>query len=390
MRFWKGVTGVALLLWTGLFVCNVAWAISDLGGPTVSWLVGLAPYIATVDQSTVTTLAFVLTAWRTLNGILLLEAVRAGKRSRASIAAERFPFSRQFENLLIQLGLLGTIFGLIIAFSDLSGASDGTYQPSKILKPLGTALWSTFVGVGIAFLILPPIEYLFARAKRDTDHPAEPSAQVNELAASLATLGQESESTTRGLKGLKAGIESIDLAGAIRAIDDLKSSARDMEGRLDRLENVVTTLAEAVRDIAVPLKALSIEMPKTTAGLQQLTAEMRTSQQSLALHKAAIERLTAGVRQASTSLDSTTKEASRWNDAVQALPTPLGAVKDELALVRQEIRQLGASNVSVGRTIAGAARQIGRRPLMIVRFHRLFRRNGNGAGPSPPAQGMPS
>src|SRR5690242_3016432 len=68
---------VAVAISFVLFGFNVAWAITDLTSVKIGW-VRWAPYISRVDQSTATTLVFLLTSWRLLIGVIQLRRARRG------------------------------------------------------------------------------------------------------------------------------------------------------------------------------------------------------------------------------------------------------------------------------------------------------------------------
>lgn len=134
------VTGIWLIL-------NIVYAVKYIWGIDPTRLGGFAPYISQVDISAANTIIFFLTAWFVYRGIVRYEAVSEGKLAAARVCTPTFPFPVGFKTLLIQLGLLGTIFAFIIAFSRLSTSSpqqQHVYDQAILIVPLGAALWSSF------------------------------------------------------------------------------------------------------------------------------------------------------------------------------------------------------------------------------------------------------
>src|SRR6185437_1674231 len=132
-------------------------------------------------------------------------------------------FPQGFSNLLIQLGLLGTIFAFIIAFNRLAGASSQnqySQAQSILIVPLGAALWSSFSGVGFAFVVVPPIQKIFASLMGVKPRSEDSAYQVANLSDTLSRLGTTTSATANALGQMQQRTSAInDLLANISGSD---------------------------------------------------------------------------------------------------------------------------------------------------------------------------
>lgn len=105
--------------------------------------------LLSVDLSTITTVVFLMIFLR-LSWIFY----QLAKKNFQVIYSVDFPFWSNFKTTFVQLGLLGTIFGFMVAFNN-ENASLKEYNPSVIFAALGTALYSTFIPIFIGYIIAP-------------------------------------------------------------------------------------------------------------------------------------------------------------------------------------------------------------------------------------------
>ena len=181
---------------------------SESGGPAGGFL----PWLdwAAIDLSCATTfiplLGFLLAttgAWRVLRG-------------RPAADPERFPFFRSYDQLNVALGLIGTLWGIIlIGWHDLEDVS-----MRDLMSCLHTALFSTLMAVVWVYLVDHPLlRPLFRALLRDAglDGAARERAALDELLASLR----------EGASGLRAAWDGQrDALGALeRGVDGVRGAA---------------------------------------------------------------------------------------------------------------------------------------------------------------------
>lgn len=324
------------LLFLDNLVVVVRWWIEfvSCGGDTAAMpatVPGLGPWLdwAAVDHSCVTTfIPFFgcLTAARSL--------LRAGAGHRPS--PEFFPFFRSSDSLNISLGLIGTLWGIIlIGYYKLD-----TVDMADLMRCLHTALFSTLAAVIWVYLIDHPVLRPWL-GRRLSD--AYGTALQEDDADVLQTL----ERLNEGARGLRAAwsenAESVKaFGGVIEAVrTDLETFAASGRGAGEALSG---PLSEGVRAITAELDRASealearfSRLDAETGKLADLVLRMTESaavsariQQEFA---ASAERLRADRDQLSGLLVQTREEAA----------AQLASVRDEAAAKLAEARAEGAA-----------------------------------------------
>jgi hypothetical protein len=113
------------------------------------------------DLSSISALLVVLTALQMLLGALRLLSGNAGNLARV-----HFPFHRSYQTYFVQLGLIGTVVGFVLAFSEVGVAPEAAEQTQVLLDALGTALWSTLTALVLAYMFGPSVEFVYAALAR--------------------------------------------------------------------------------------------------------------------------------------------------------------------------------------------------------------------------------
>jgi len=228
----------------------------------------LLTYVITVDYSTATTLVGVLTAGCFTRGMYRLYQAHT-KHAWALVPNQRnMPFWPGYKALYSQLGLLGTLFGFIVAFKETTGAS-----PEKILGALGTALWSSFMAIAFAFLICPPIEKLFQLCLRRGNTNSVPGGMVRydmaSLTTALAGLYQQITKVTTALERLEhvGAVENM-----LREWAALQTDFAVLKGQLNEQQHA---LAQGLAEQHAGLDALTQKQGELTKQLQQLQRQRR-------------------------------------------------------------------------------------------------------------------
>ncbi len=165
---------------------------------------------ACVDYSCVTTFVPFL-------GLLLLTAglFRIARGRARAPDDEAFPFFPAYDQLNISLGLVGTLWGIIvIGYYDMSSVS-----MSDLMMCLHTALFSTLMAVVWVFLVDHPLLRPWVRGLAETasgrrnseDEDADFLALVAQVETGLRGVGKASEEQKEGLRVFS---EALSAAGA--------------------------------------------------------------------------------------------------------------------------------------------------------------------------------
>lgn len=152
-----------------------------------------------------------------------------------------FPFPAAYKVYFIQMGLLGTIIGFVMAFAEVDPRAER--QSVILLEALGTALWSTLTAILLAYAVCPLVEIYFQACRRQL--AAAPTANTGTALDSLR------------LRTVAAAEALADLAGSSRALAEEaralgdQVSERRLDVRLAHLESDVARLLEELRHIVL-------------------------------------------------------------------------------------------------------------------------------------------
>ncbi|MEM7403736.1 MAG: MotA/TolQ/ExbB proton channel family protein [Pseudomonadota bacterium] len=285
------VLGVAalVLLAAGLFVLhsNLAYSAARLG--LAGWLAAmpgfgdlavtapdgrvsldaaLAPHAGWVqpllkDLSAISPLLVVLTALQ-----LLMGSLRLARGVVTAIAGPRFPFARSYQVYYVQLGLIGTVVGFVLAFAEIDLGSAAEAQTEVLLGALGTALWSTLTALILAYMVCPVCEavYRWLAALRN------PAALVTEPGAAVAQLSHELTRAAEALNELTASVSAT----------AVELDLRDVAQRLAGLDERLSALARDGRDVV-----------RTVDSMASSFVELQNTQSDLLARVAVLERQSA-------------------------------------------------------------------------------------------------
>jgi hypothetical protein len=166
--------------------------------------------------------------------------------SAQRFSSPHFPFPPSYKTYYIQLGLLGTMIGFVIAFSDIDLSAER--QSLVLVEALGTALWSTLTAILLAYGACPVVEMGYQRLR-------QPGARgATNTRSALETLRQRTVDAATSLATL------TDSATALGA----ELSTRHIEHRVGRLEGTLSQVADQLTQ------------------LTQVTQRLSTSQEGLA------------------------------------------------------------------------------------------------------------
>lgn len=315
-----GAAALALLA-ASLFVLysNVAYSAARLGlagwlsalpgfsdlaglepGVRVPLDAALVPHAAWVqpllkDLSAISPLLVVLTALQVIVGSL-----RLARGEAARIAGPRFPFARSYQVYYVQLGLIGTVIGFVLAFSEIDLGAAAEAQTEVLLGALGTALWSTLTALILAYMIGPVCEAVF----RWLAELRNPDALLSEPGAAVAELSHE---LTRAAEALSGLTESVTATA-------VELDLRDVSVRLSALDERLAALASDAHEVA-----------RTVEAMASRNSELVTTQADLLVRVADLERRSASGEARASAM------AQVLQGAVVALApaSPVGTADDE-------------------------------------------------------------
>lgn len=157
----------------------------------------------------------------------------------ARASSIHFPFPDSYKTYYIQFGLLGTIVGFVIAFSDIDLGAER--QTLVLIEALGTALWSTLTALLLSYGVCPLFELAYRRL-RDPLARRHPS----DTRSALELLRQRTSDAAESLTTLR---RTADAMSAELNLHQLESRVGRVEGSLSQIVDDLTRLTKAVRGI---------------------------------------------------------------------------------------------------------------------------------------------
>ena len=266
----------------------------------------VAPFMQ--DLSVVSPALVLFTAARMLVAALLLLRSPATVRRWGNV---HFPFPDPYKVYFIQMGLLGTIIGFVIAFAEVDPRAER--QSIILLEALGTALWSTLTAIVLAYVFCPAIEAVYARARaqlspaapRDTrsaldalrHRTAAAAGELDTLAASTRLLAEESRALGAELRDRRLDSRVARLAQDLEAmagsIDDLRAQQQATLARQHALESEHRALAARLDAGEHALEKQAADLATTSSTLAPLPAAVADLDAEAERSRAARARLTA-------------------------------------------------------------------------------------------------
>jgi hypothetical protein len=269
------------------------------------------------------------------------------KKENLNKYAETLPFTVNFDTLWVQLGLIGTLWGLIIIGLGIQKLNERNSSDivSMLLKSFATALWSTLIAVSFAYVFAPLVisiwKFIFNVVPED---PAL-AESVDTLNTKLQKISENTNNLAVSIKLLNENIITLNehLPTAIFERMDtnvikLANASNEINIKLDKLDTVTIILDEFKKGLENKVHLESDEIRKqfsSNIGLvtgainqlkQQFAEEGKQSRQQLVngseTVKTAIAELNQRVEKESKAtqlvLSTTTKESS---DAIVNIAT---------------------------------------------------------------------
>jgi hypothetical protein len=173
-----------------------------------------------------------------------------------------FPFPRRYRTYFVQYGLLGTVIGFVIGFSNVSAKGD--QAALVMLAALSASLWSTLTAIALAYLFGPIIEMTFQKylapfrvVDEDPMETLRNSASDAASALRHLTASSSAADTTLVLQTVANELISVreDLAKAIgnlqsadRRISLLEVGLATSRSDVDALQHEAVTLRKEITE----------------------------------------------------------------------------------------------------------------------------------------------
>ena len=260
------------------------------------------------DLSTISTLVPVLIfLFPLIQGARIL---RAGERAPVLLREmEADPYPPHFAFFLVMLGLVGTLYGMLIGLQTSGVASVGATSINqesvqvtldRLIGGTATAILSSLVGIVAAFIVARPVPWLFRKltgveqeeSRRTlTDTLAELTRDLQNLgAASRALVGQLPPGTLQNFRAqmdrLETGVTDTvrhlaPLAGHLQHLEENGNKLLAHTGRLESVEQTVRDQSARLDRLLEALQQLGTHTGHTNELLERQLAETREQQQAL-------------------------------------------------------------------------------------------------------------
>jgi len=351
MRTLARLATFAAVVITGIWLAlNVIYAAKYIWGIDPTGLAGMAPYISRVDISAANTIIFFLTAWFVHRGMGLCDGVRLGKLNVAKVWTPSFPFPQGFKTLLVQLGLLGTIFAFIIAFNRLAVSSpqeQHAHDQAILIVPLGAALWSSFAGVGFAFIVVPGIQRIFRPILGVKPAREDGAHEIASLSNTLASFGTTAGATTQALQQMGERASSINQILAKIGDSDLRKTVNEVASAVSTLVKVMPQIVESQVHLSNTVSALTRAVADLRGELQGTRSQIGTLNKALAQsddHSEEARKSVASLQEHVSANSAASRELSSRlaaNDQrVAGLSASAGKLQEEMNILGGAMQQL--------------------------------------------------
>jgi len=279
-----------------------------------------------VDLSTVTPLLLLLFAYHMMRAAF---CVATGRRK--AVLTRTFPFPPNFVIFWVQLGLIGTIAGFLILGAGLENVQSRRSEETinLLVAAFGTALLSTFVGVVLAYVLAPPVQWLYARFIRFSAQEEEASdlfvEEMNRAVNSFTDLSKALDGNRGALvESLKSIAERLDRASG--KIEECFSSPRVGLAKVaDKLDGVRKTVGELQTAME---KTIGGRMDTVGAKLDTVATKLEAVGTKIEAVGTKIEAVGTRIDTVETKLDAVDRSVA---DAKTGVVDKLGEITTSLA-----------------------------------------------------------
>ena len=288
--------------YTHAFVLHILAASTDaqvvVEGTGIRINAGIPPWAEPfmLDLSLVTPGLVVYTGLCMLSGCWYLLRRGAG----TATARTEFPFPGGSKAAGVQSGLIGTVFGMILAFHNADRQAQD--QAQILLEALGTALWSTLTALVFAFFVWPFLSLLYRRLTWSTFSSSEdPFVALATRAGSTAM--------------------ALDALGSSVAVLHTKIDVQVLVARTSALETQVGLVTTQQKDLSDNITALRRALESMTLKVDTIDSGQQATMKRVSKQQDDLEQLTARVN----------IRASRWRRVVKTLEDNVRRIHEALS-----------------------------------------------------------
>jgi hypothetical protein len=208
-----------------------------------------------------------------------------------------FPFPSTYKTYFVQFGLLGTLLAFILAFSAQRLLSD-IKDPEMLYRALGTALWSSFTAIFLAYGVCPLVERGFAYTIRHAFTFDAPDEGLEKIVLGLQRLAHQADRAQTSLQTFTTHLQDFEhsllgpavtrqLAAQDHRLRALEEQIQYLAGAVERrMNDTFTQLHTDIRSC--------IEARGTMAGdVSALAQRMQTLGDTLARQESRLQTLEA-------------------------------------------------------------------------------------------------
>lgn len=259
----------------------------------------LEPYL--VDLSVVSPTLVAVTAAFTMIGAFILigfmarESMPEDGWEQRSIQSATFPFPSRYRTYYVQMGLIGTIFGFVIAFSHLDQEARNT---GALIDALGTALWSTLIALILAYVICAlAIEPIFQWVRERIPGWVPPDGAARETIEDLKKQATEVATGYRALTETTATLTAAtkELTTATRTLKE-ELGVEAMRQNMVELRDDVTRLGKDVGELQITLKQTITASNTTSIQLDNNSTRLKETEGALNTLSAGVTELTGKLK----------------------------------------------------------------------------------------------
>jgi hypothetical protein len=233
-----------------------------------------------------------------------------------AFASPHFPFPRNYRTYYVQFGLIGTLIGFVMAFSDIDLRAER--QAIILLEALGTAVWSSLTAILLAYGVCPIVEVVYQRLQQPGVHPAA------DTRSALEALRRRTVDAAESLAMLR------DSANALGA----ELSMRHVETRVGRLEGTLSEVADRLAQLARMAQDLAAARDEAEGHARRIESQAR----------AAEERL--------SSVDAQVRDLA---EAVSGIKAAVGRIEGVAGPQREQVAALEKRVVTIVQTLKKAS-----------------------------------
>jgi hypothetical protein len=238
------------------------------------------------------------------------------------MSSVHFPFPGSYKTYFIQLGLLGTIIGFVIAFSDVDPRAEG--QSLVLVEALGTALWSTLTAILLAYGACPVVEMLYQRIRR----PGLVAAP--DTRSALQILRERTVDAADSLASLQESARAL----------GQELSVHHLERRVGRLEDNLSQAADHMEELTRTARALRDRQEELDHGTRTTESWIGMADERLGRIEAQIGELGQTVGNIVSAVEELRSWAARLQE--EDIPTQserLGALEQRLNAIVHALKQ---------------------------------------------------